>query len=74
MIIQHDVVIVGAGIAGLRAAIEAALAGGDAAASRVYRISAANREGTEALMYDILNYLEEQAQLAAEENTEVGKD
>jgi GTP-binding protein len=48
------------------AAVEAAVVEQDAAASRVYRISAANREGTEALMYDILNYLEEQAQLAAE--------
>ena len=47
-------------------AIEAALKEQGEITDRVYRISAAQREGTEALMYDILNYLEEQAQLAAE--------
>ncbi|MCF6337364.1 MAG: Obg family GTPase CgtA [Gammaproteobacteria bacterium] len=47
-------------------AIETALSGKSEGAVRVYRISAAQREGTEALMYDILNYLDEQARLAAE--------
>lgn len=47
-------------------AVEAALKGTANAAKRVYRISAANREGTEGLMYDILHYLDEQSQLAAE--------
>ncbi len=55
-------------------AIESALREQGQLNKRVYRISAANREGTEKLMFDILNYLEEQAQLAAEENTETGKD
>jgi len=52
-------------------AIEAALSGKSEGAARVYRISAAQREGTEALMYDILNYLDEQAQLAAEADGQV---
>jgi len=47
-------------------AIETALNEKSGGAERVYRISAAQREGTEALMYDILNYLDEQARLAAE--------
>ncbi len=47
-------------------AIEAVLLEQGESTERVYRISAAQREGTEALMYDILNYLDEQAQLAAE--------
>ncbi len=52
-------------------AIEAALSGKSEGAARVYRISAAQREGTEALMYDILNYLDEQARLAAEADGQV---
>lgn len=48
-------------------AIEAALSEDDAGTDRVYRISAVQREGTEALMYDILNYLEEHAQQAIED-------
>ncbi|VAW97250.1 GTP-binding protein Obg, partial [hydrothermal vent metagenome] len=52
-------------------AIEAALSGKSGGAARVYRISAAQREGTEALMYDILNYLDEQALLAAEADGQV---
>ncbi|HHI92550.1 MAG TPA: Obg family GTPase CgtA [Gammaproteobacteria bacterium] len=48
-------------------AIEATLSGQEEAAKRVYRISAVQREGTETLMYDILNYLDEQAQLAGDE-------
>jgi len=46
--------------------IEAALNERGAGAERIYRISAAQREGTGALMYDILDYLEEQVRLAAE--------
>ncbi len=52
-------------------AIEAALSGKSGGTERVYRISAAQREGTEALMYDILNYLDEQARLAAEADGQV---
>jgi len=52
-------------------AIEAALNEQGEGVERVYRISAAQREGTEALMYDILNYLEEQAQLAAEAEDQI---
>ncbi len=52
-------------------AIEAALSGKSEGAVRVYRISAAQREGTEALMYDILNYLDEQARLVAEADAQV---
>ncbi len=52
-------------------AIETALSGKSGGAERVYRISAAQREGTEALMYDILNYLDEQARLAAEADTQI---
>ncbi len=52
-------------------AVEVALGGKSEGAARVYRISAAQREGTEALMYDILNYLDEQAQLAAEADGQV---
>jgi len=52
-------------------AIEVALNEQGESAKRVYRISAAQREGTETLMYDILNYLEEQAQLAAEAEGQV---
>ncbi len=49
------------------AAIEDSLRQRGELPARVYRISAANREGTEALMYDILNYLDEQARLAEDE-------
>ena len=52
-------------------AIEAALSGKSEGAARVYRISAAQREGTEALMYDILNYLDEQARLIVEADAQV---
>lgn len=53
-------------------AIEAALAGQIGEADRVYRISAAQREGTQALMYDILNYLEEHARAEADGKSGVG--
>jgi len=52
-------------------AIETALNGQGEGTERVYRISAAQREGTEALMYDILNYLDEQAKLAVEADDQV---
>lgn len=47
-------------------AIVAALSGHEAGTDKVYRISAAQREGTEALMFDILNYMEEHARTDAE--------
>jgi len=52
-------------------AIEAALSGQGENTERVYYISAAQREGTETLMYDILNYLDEQAQLVAEADSQI---
>jgi len=52
-------------------AIEAALNGQGESTERVYYISAAQREGTERLMYDILNYLDEQAQLVAEADSQI---
>ena len=47
-------------------AIEAALSEHEAGTDRVYRISASQREGTEALMFDILNYLEAHARTELE--------
>jgi GTP-binding protein len=55
-------------------AIEAALKERGEVPARVYRISAAQREGTEALMYDILNYLEENARTKAEDAAETDAD
>jgi len=52
-------------------AIEAALSEQGENTERVYYISAAQREGTETLMYDILNYLDEQAQLVAEADSQI---
>ena len=55
-------------------AIEAELKERGEVPARVYRISAAQREGTEALMYDILNYLEENARTEAEDAAETDAD
>lgn len=55
-------------------AIEAELKARGEAPDRVYRISAAQREGTEALMYDILNYLEENARAKAEDAAKTDTD